>query len=303
MAVGDVDLFVIGGGSGGVRAARVAAGHGARVAIAEEHRLGGTCVIRGCVPKKLMVYASRFPHEFEDAAGFGWMVETPRFDWSVLKANRDSEIARLERVYRSLLDASGVEVFPERATIEGPGSVRLASGHVVRAGTILVAVGAHPVLDPPIPGGELAITSNEVFDLERLPPRILVVGGGYIAVEFAGVFDGLGSHTTLLHRGDKLLRGFDEDLRDTVGEHYRKRGIDLALGTTLERLERRGDGILATLADGASSRGGRGAGCDRSPAEHARPRPRPGRDQDGRDRGHTGRPLFPHGDARDLRGR
>ncbi len=250
MTAGDVDLFVIGGGSGGVRAARIAAGYGAKVAVAEEYRLGGTCVIRGCVPKKLMVYASRFRDEFEDAAGFGWTFEGARFDWPVLKANRDREIARLERVYRSLLDGSGVQIFDERAVIEDANSVRLASGEVVRAGRILVAVGAHPTLEPPVEGGELAITSNEVFDLETLPERILVVGGGYIAVEFAGVFAGLGSRTTLLHRGDKLLRGFDEDVRDALGVAYAARGLDVALGLTLHRIERRGGALAATLSDG-----------------------------------------------------
>jgi glutathione reductase (NADPH) len=251
MADLDVDLFVIGAGSGGVRAARIAAGYGAKVAIAEEYRVGGTCVIRGCVPKKLMVYASRFREEFEDAAGFGWEVGEPRFDWAKLKANRDAEIARLERIYNSLLQGSKVETFAERAVIEDANTVRLVkSGRTVRAGHILVAVGAHPTLEPPIPGGELAITSNEVFELEELPPRILVVGGGYIAVEFAGVFHGLGSRTSLLHRGDKLLRGFDEDVRDALGKAYAERGIDLALGVTIERMDRRGDCIAVMLSDG-----------------------------------------------------
>jgi glutathione reductase (NADPH) len=247
----DVDLFVIGGGSGGVRAARIAAGHGARVMLAEEYRLGGTCVIRGCVPKKLMVYASRFADEFEDAAGFGWTVGEPRFDWGVLKANRDAEIARLETIYRSLLDGSKVEVADERAVIEDPHTVRLLqSGRRVTADHILLAVGAKPTLDPPIPGGELGITSNDVFELETQPERILVIGGGYIAVEFAGIFAGLGTKTTQLHRGDKLLRGFDEDLRDALGDAYAKRGIDLALGMTLKRIERRGAALLATLSSG-----------------------------------------------------
>ena len=251
MADLEVDLFVIGAGSGGVRAARIAAGHGAKVAIAEEYRVGGTCVIRGCVPKKLMVYASRFREEFEDAAGFGWNVGEPHFDWAKLKANRDAEIARLERIYHSLLQGSKVETFPERAVIEDAHTVRLIeSGRTVRAGHILVAVGAHPTLEPPIPGGELAITSNEVFELEELPPRILVVGGGYIAVEFAGVFHGLGSRTSLLHRGDKLLRGFDDDVRDALGKAYADRGIDLALGVTIERMDRRGGCIAVTLSDG-----------------------------------------------------
>ncbi len=251
MADLEVDLFVIGAGSGGVRAARVAAGHGARVAIAEEYRVGGTCVIRGCVPKKLMVYASRFRDEFEEAAGFGWDAGEPRFDWSRLKANRDAEIARLERIYHSLLQGSKIETFPERAVIEDGHTVRLVqSGRRVRAGHILVAVGAHPTMEPPIPGGELGITSNEVFELEELPPRILVVGAGYIAVEFAGVFHGLGSRTSLLHRGDKLLRGFDEDVRDALGRAYTERGIDLMLGVVIERMERRGKCIAVTLSDG-----------------------------------------------------
>ena len=247
----EFDLFVIGGGSGGVRAARIAASHGARVAIAEEYRMGGTCVIRGCVPKKLMVYASRFRDEFEDAAGFGWDIGEPHFDWSRLKTHRDREIARLEAIYRSLLASSGVETFDERAAIEDGGTVRLCrSGRLVKARHILVAVGAAPVMEPPIEGGDLAITSNDVFELTEMPERILVVGGGYIAVEFAGVFAGLGSRTTLLHRGDKLLRGFDEDVRDALGDAYTKRGIDLALGVTLHRIERRGACLATTLSDG-----------------------------------------------------
>lgn len=247
----DYDLVVIGGGSGGVRAARVAAGYGARVAIAEEYRLGGTCVIRGCVPKKLMVYAGRFRDEFEDAAGYGWDVGTPTFDWTRLAANRNGEVARLERIYRSLLDGSKVEIIDGRVTLAGPNAVRLAgSERTISADKILVAVGAHPTMEPPIPGGELAITSNEVFELDRLPPRILVVGGGYIAVEFAGVFAGLGSHTTLLHRGDRLLRGFDDDVRDALGVAYRERGIALALGATLLRIERQDGALAATLSDG-----------------------------------------------------
>ncbi|KQP52799.1 glutathione-disulfide reductase [Methylobacterium sp. Leaf108] len=246
----DVDLFVIGGGSGGVRAARIAAGHGARVQLAEEYRVGGTCVIRGCVPKKLMVYAGRFAEEFEDAAGFGWTVPEPRFDWSVMKRRRDAEVARLETIYDTNLMRAGVDVEPQRAVIEGPHAVRLVdSGKVVRARHILVAVGARPVKLPDVPGMDLAITSNEVFELETRPERILVIGGGYIAVEFAGVFAALGSRTTLLHRGDKLLRGFDDEVREGLAEAYGKR-MDLRLGRTLARLERRTTGILATLDDG-----------------------------------------------------
>jgi glutathione reductase (NADPH) len=247
----DVDLFVIGGGSGGVRAARIAAGYGARVMLAEEYRVGGTCVIRGCVPKKLMVYASRFAHDFEEAAGFGWSVGEPSFDWATLIRNKDREIDRLEGIYRTNLDKAGVEIVNSRAVIEDAHTVRvLETGAVVRARYILVAVGAHPTLEPVIPGGELGITSNEVFHLETQPRRILIVGGGYIAVEFAGIFAGLGSEVTLLHRGDKLLRGFDEDIRDALGEAYAGRGINLALGKTATRLDRTSDGIAATLSDG-----------------------------------------------------
>ncbi|MGY2047392.1 glutathione-disulfide reductase [Methylobacterium sp. JK268] len=248
----DLDLFVIGGGSGGVRAARIAAGYGARVMLAEEYRVGGTCVIRGCVPKKLMVYAARFADEFEDSAGFGWSVAAPRFDWAALKRHRDAEVTRLEGIYATNLMRAGVEVVAERAVIEDAHTVRLlGSGRTVRARIILVAVGAHPVKEPRIPGGELGITSNEVFELEAQPGRILVVGGGYIAVEFAGVFAGLGTRTALLHRGDRLLRGFDDEIRDALGEAYARR-MDLRLGRTVQRLDREADGIRATLDDGSS---------------------------------------------------
>ncbi len=248
----DVDLFVIGAGSGGVRAARIAASYGAKVMVAEEYRVGGTCVIRGCVPKKLMVYASRFPQEFEEAAGFGWSLGEARFDWATLIRNKDKEIDRLEGIYRTNLERSGVEVVNSRAVIEDPHTVHvLQTGQRVRARTILVAVGAHPTLEPVVPGGELGITSNEVFHLKEQPRRILIVGGGYIAVEFAGVFAGLGSEVTLLHRGDKLLRGFDEDVRDALGAAYAQRGINLALGRTASRFDRTPDGIAATLSDGS----------------------------------------------------
>jgi glutathione reductase (NADPH) len=246
----EVDLFVIGAGSGGVRAARIAAGYGAKVMVAEEFRVGGTCVIRGCVPKKLMVLASRFADDFADAAGFGWTLQEPRFDWATLIANKDREIDRLERVYRSNLERAGVELVDSRAVIEDAHTVRLlASDRLVRARKILLAVGARPAMQPVIPGGELGITSNEVFDLETQPDRVLVVGGGYIAVEFAGIFAGLGSRTTLLHRGDKLLRGFDEDVRDRLGSIYAERGISLELSSTLERLEKIPGGIRARYSD------------------------------------------------------
>jgi glutathione reductase (NADPH) len=252
MSAFDVDLFVIGGGSGGVRAARIAAGYGARVMVAEEYRVGGTCVIRGCVPKKLMVYASRFAHEFEDAAGFGWTVPPARFDWPAFIRNKDIEIARLEGVYRANLENAGVEILGSRAVLEDAQTVRIVkTGARIRARTILIAVGAHPTLEPPIPGGEHGITSNEVFDLEHQPERILVIGGGYIAVEFAGIFAGLGSEVTLLHRGDMLLRGFDEDIRLGLGEAYARYGIKLALGRTVSRVEKTGRGLEAHLSDGS----------------------------------------------------
>ncbi|WP_345819874.1 glutathione-disulfide reductase [Methylobacterium fujisawaense] len=254
MSAFDVDLFVIGGGSGGVRAARIAAGYGARVMLAEEYRVGGTCVIRGCVPKKLMVYAGRFADEFADAAGFGWTVGQPRFDWGTLKSRRDAEVTRLEGIYDANLIRAGVEIVPERAVIEDPHTVRLLkSGRTVRAERILVAVGAHPVKEPAVPGIDLAITSNEVFELESLPERILVIGGGYIAVEFAGIFAALGSRTTLLHRGERLLRGFDDEIRDALAEAYGQR-MDLRLGRTLRRIARQDGGLCAELDDGSEIR-------------------------------------------------
>ncbi len=254
----DVDLFVIGGGSGGVRAARIAAGHGARVAVAEEYRFGGTCVIRGCVPKKLLVYASRFAAEFHDAAGYGWRVPAPHFDWPTLIAAKDREIARLERIYADNLTKVDATLHAERATLAGPNRVRLASGRIVTAERILIATGGRPFMPASLPGVELAISSNEVFDLPALPPRVAIVGGGYIGLEFAGVFAGLGSKVTLIHRGAHLLRHFDADLVSGVTEAYLGRGIDLKLQREIRRLEREGRPggsaaqapIRATLDDG-----------------------------------------------------
>ncbi len=249
----DYDLFVIGGGSGGVRAARIAAGYGARVAIAEEYRLGGTCVIRGCVPKKLLVYASRFADDFEDAAGFGWTVGETRFDWGKLIENKDREIARLESIYRGNLEKSGVTIFDERAEIAGPHAVRLREGErTVSARFILVATGASPYIDTRILGCECGITSNDAFELRELPRRIVIAGGGYIAVEFAGIFAGLGVETTLVHRGEKLLRGFDEDLRDALMAEYTKRGIKLIMSTTFWQIERREGRLVGDLSDGST---------------------------------------------------
>ncbi len=247
----DVDLFVIGGGSGGVRAARIAAQHGARVMIAEEFRIGGTCVIRGCVPKKLLVYASRFSHEFEDAAGFGWSVEPPVFDWATLIANKDKEIDRLEAAYRSNLEKSGVEIVKSRAVVEDAGTVRLmASGARVRAAYILIATGGAPYLGHDIPGIEHAISSNEAFHLKALPRAIMIQGGGYIAVEFACIFAGLGSQVTLVYRGENILRGFDDDIRAHLRGEMEGRGIKIVVGHTVTAIAQSGDRYVATLSGG-----------------------------------------------------
>ena len=249
MNANEFDLFVIGAGSGGVRAARIAASHGARVAIAEEFRVGGTCVIRGCVPKKLLVYASAFADHFEDAASFGWTLGEPRFDWAKLVANKDREIERLEGVYRSNLEKAGVTVIEGRAVVDGPHRVRLEPDerHFI-ARTILIATGARPNPAPELEGSEHTITSNEAFHLAQLPKRLIVVGGGYIAVEFAGIFAGLGSEVTLLYRGEEILRGFDDDLRKGLRLEYERRGIRVLCNAVLERIERTGEGLVGTLA-------------------------------------------------------
>ena len=251
MAEYDVDLFVIGGGSGGTRAARIAAGHGARVMMAEEYRLGGTCVIRGCVPKKLLVYASRYSHEFEDAAGFGWTVPAPKFDWATLIANKDAEIARLEAAYRAMLERSGVVVEKTRAVIEDAHAVRLAdSGKKIRAAHVLVATGSRPHLGPEIPGIEHVISSNEAFDLPELPRRVLVQGGSYIAVEFAGIFAGLGAKVTLVYRGDNILRGFDDDVRAHLRQEMERRGIHILTGCTVDAVEKLPHHLCAHVSNG-----------------------------------------------------
>lgn len=246
----EFDLFVIGGGSGGVRAARVAAAHGARVALAEESRLGGTCVIRGCVPKKLMVYASRFSSDFADALGFGWKVGAPSFDWATLIAAKDKEINRLEALYRQGQLQAGVSLFSERAVLEGPQTVRLESGKLVTAEKILIATGGWPNIDRSVPGIEHVITSNEVFDLREQPGRIVVAGGGYIALEFASIFAGLGSEVTLIYRGEKVLRGFDMDLREGVMAALAGRGVRLVLGDVFERIEKREASLIGTTRCG-----------------------------------------------------
>ena len=248
----DFDLFVIGGGSGGVRAARIASGYGARVSIAEEHRLGGTCVIRGCVPKKLMVYASRFRDMFDEAEDFGWRFGSSHFDWQTFADSMHREVARLEGLYRSGLQRSGVLVHDERAAVEGPHTIRLASGRRVTATNILVATGARPSASARFPGDEFAITSDQIFDLTKLPERLLIVGAGYIAVEFAAVFAGLGSTVFMAHRSSKLLRGFDEDIRDDLTAAYQRRGIVMSPDCTVEAIHRDGDKLTVSLSNGGS---------------------------------------------------
>jgi glutathione reductase (NADPH) len=246
----DVDLFVIGAGSGGVRAARIAAGYGARVMVAEEYRVGGTCVIRGCVPKKLLVYAARFADEFEDAAGYGWTVDAPVFDWAKLIANKDREIARLELAYVTNLERAKVAIVKSRAVLEDAHTVRLlATGEKIRARHILIATGGAPWQGPEIPGIEHAISSNEAFHLQELPRRILIQGGGYIAVEFAGIFNGLGSEVTLVYRGEDILRGFDDDLRAHLHAEMERRGIRIICGKTVRAVQRTQDTFAATLSD------------------------------------------------------
>ncbi|WP_375593637.1 glutathione-disulfide reductase [Algihabitans albus] len=244
----DYDLFVIGAGSGGVRAARFAAGFGAKVAVAEERHLGGTCVNIGCVPKKLMVYASHFSEDFEDAAGYGWSVGERRFDWSKLIANKNSEIGRLNGIYERLLTNSGVEIVEGTAAIEDAHTVVVA-GREIRARYILIATGGLPSR-PREPGQELGIVSDDVFYLDRQPERIIVAGGGYIAVEFAGVFAGLGSEVTQLYRGDLFLRGFDDDLRRGLAEEMAKKGVDLRFRTIIDKTEKTSNGLLAHLSSG-----------------------------------------------------
>jgi glutathione reductase (NADPH) len=250
MADHDVDLFIIGGGSGGVRAARIAAEYGARVMVAEEYRLGGTCVIRGCVPKKLLVYASRFHGEFKDAAGFGWTVPQSSFDWATLIANKDREIARLEAAYGATLEKAGVKVVKSRAELTDPHTVHLADGNRVRAAYVLIATGGTPSYGDAIPGIEHAITSNEAFHLPEFPRRVLIQGGGYIAVEFAGIFAGLGSHVTLVYRGEKILRGFDDDVRQHLRVEMEARGIKVITGCKVVAIERDGGHYSARLSSG-----------------------------------------------------
>jgi glutathione reductase (NADPH) len=250
MAQYDYDLFTIGAGSGGVRASRMSAAFGAKVAVAEERYLGGTCVNVGCIPKKLLVYASHYGDDFDDLAGYGWTVGERRFDWPTLIANKNREIQRLNGVYRKILADAGADLIEAHAEVLDPHTVSV-EGKQISAKYILVAVGSWPTV-PQFPGSEFAITSNEAFYLPTLPKRVIVVGGGYIGVEFAGIFHGLGAQTTELYRGELFLRGFDDDIRKTLAEEMRKRGIDLKFNADIKRIEKNGDLLKADLTDGSS---------------------------------------------------
>ncbi|MEP7349057.1 MAG: glutathione-disulfide reductase [Sphingorhabdus sp.] len=247
MAEFDYDLFVIGAGSGGVRAARISASHGARVAVAEEYRVGGTCVIRGCVPKKLLVYGSHFAEDLADAKRFGWNTQGATFDWPTLRDNVAAEVDRLEGLYGQTLDNNKVEVFHERATIAGPNSIKLASGQEISAKYILIATGGWPVV-PDVPGADLGITSNEVFHLPELPKRAIIAGAGYIANEFAGIFNELGVDVTLVTRGDKMLRSYDQEIVEKLIGMSRDKGIDIRMDFPFKGVSKQADGSL--LIDG-----------------------------------------------------
>jgi glutathione reductase (NADPH) len=246
----DYDLFTIGAGSGGVRASRIAGGHGAKVALAEEYRYGGTCVIRGCVPKKMLVYASHFAEELHHAKAMGWTLGEMAFDWASLRDFVNKDVDRLEGLYGDTLGNAGVETFSERAVITGPNSVQLASGKTITAANILVATGGWPVM-PKFEGSEHCITSNEIFHLAEFPQRLMVVGGGYIAVEFAGVFNALGAEVTLVNRSDTILRSYEQDIVKRLPPVMEARGMDLQFSAEIEKVERMADGALeVTLSNG-----------------------------------------------------
>ena len=256
MAEYDYDLFVIGAGSGGVRAARVSAAYGAKVAIAEEYRVGGTCVIRGCVPKKLLVYGAHFAEDLQDAKRFGWQVPECAFDWATLRDNVLAEVDRLNGIYTTTLENNKVEVINDTATVTGPHEVTLKSGRTITARTILIAVGAWPLV-PKFPGSDLGITSNEVFHLDALPKRVVIAGGGYIANEFAGIFHEFGSHVTIVNRSDQILRGYDEQIRDRLLQISMTKGIEFRFNAAFEKVEKEADGSLMIHL----------TGCDPIPAD------------------------------------
>ena len=250
MADYDYDLFTIGAGSGGVRASRIAAGYGAKVAVAEEYRVGGTCVIRGCVPKKMLVYGAHFAEDLEDAKRFGWDIEGKSFDWKRLRDIVQDDVTRLNGLYTETLDNHGVEVISERAEITGPHEITLASGKLVTAKHILIAVGARPHV-PEFPGSDLAITSNEAFHLDEVPKRILIAGGGYIANEFAGIFNEFGSKVCIVNRSDQILRGYDEALRDRLIQISLMKGIQFHFNTTFKSITKNQDGSLHVELEGS----------------------------------------------------
>jgi glutathione reductase (NADPH) len=253
MAEFNIDLFVIGGGSGGVRAARIAASHGAKVMVAEEYRMSGTCVIRGCVPKKLFVLGSRIRDDIDDAAGFGWTIGQVSFDWPTMIANKDKEIARLERIYTTNLEKSGVEVVKSRAILEDTCKVRLQStGKAVKAKYVLIATGSRPNHGTEIPGIDHVISSDEAFHLPELPTRIVIQGGGYIALEFACIFAGFGCDVTLIHRGDNILRGFDDDVRAHARAEIERRGVTIITGCVVKSIEKHGNVFTTHLSDRSS---------------------------------------------------
>jgi glutathione reductase (NADPH) len=243
MAEFDVDLFVIGAGSGGTRASRIAAAYGAKVAVAEEYRVGGTCVIRGCVPKKMLVYGAHFAEDLADARRFGWEVPECEFNWKTLRDNVQHEVSRISGIYEETLGNNKVEILRERATVTGPHEVTLASGRKVTAKYILIATGATPAI-PDIPGAELGITSNEAFHLEEMPKRVVIVGAGYIANEFAGIFHEFGAHVTVVNRSDVILRGYDEQIRDRLLQISTSKGIDFKFHAAIEKVERNEEGVL-----------------------------------------------------------
>ncbi|WP_395611853.1 glutathione-disulfide reductase [Allosphingosinicella sp.] len=247
----DYDLFVIGGGSGGVRAARVSAAHGARVAVAEEYRLGGTCVIRGCVPKKLLVYGAHFAEDLQDAVRFGWTVGKCKFNWATLRDNVLAEVERLEGIYTDILDRNEVEIFQQRATISGPQEITLADGTKLTAATILVATGARPMV-PDVPGAEHGVTSNEMFHLDAVPKRAVIAGGGYIANEFAGILKEFSCEVTLVNRGDRILRQYDEQIRDRLLQISLTKGINFKFNAPFEKIVKRKDGSLRIHLAGSS---------------------------------------------------
>jgi len=246
----DYDLFVIGAGSGGVRAARMASSYGARVGICESFKVGGTCVVRGCIPKKLFVYASHVAEDFESARGYGWSGDAPTFSWATLLANKDKEIDRLNGLYKQTLSNNNVDLFEKKGVMIDAHTIDL-EGQIITADKVLVATGSWPSM-PDIPGIEHVISSNEAFHLDEWPGSVIIVGGGYIAVEFAGIFNGLGVQTTQLYRKDQILRGFDRDVRDSVAIEMRKKGVDLQVNTDITSIEKTADGLVATLRDGGT---------------------------------------------------